>query len=368
MPYKTNFHPFQKGTLMRTIGRLISAAIILLLTGACVAAAMYVPDFFAYYTPLSQQVLKAISSVTGLFPFAVWEWVLVLIVLLVLYTLVRVFTQKRSFFCWLAGVVLLICVLLFLFVALWGVNHWGPSISEKLGLPVSQYTVDQLEEATRYMAGKASQWAEQVPRDENGDMVIDLKTMPKTAGKSYEPLTAQHSFFAGSTAPVKPLLSSEAFSYMGITGIFIPFTGEGCINKDTYASSLPFTMCHEAAHRLTVAAEDEANFCAFLACEASSDPSFHYSGWYSAFVYCYNALHKVNAERAWALWDTALSERVRQDCRNANTHYDQYEGEVQEAVQKVNDVYLKTFNEESGVQSYGEVADLLIAWYFQNAA
>ena len=352
---------------MRTVGRLICAAIVLLLTGACVAAAMYVPAFFDIYTPLSRQALQAISAVTGLFPFAVWEWVLVLVVLLVLYTLVRVFTQKRSFFCWLSGVVLLVSVLLFLFVALWGVNHWGPSLSEKLNLPVSRYTVEQLEQTTRYLADQASRHADQVPRDDRGDMAIDWKTMPGAAGKAYEPLTVSYPFFAGSTAPVKPLLSSEAFSYMGITGIFIPFTGEGCINKGTYAASLPFTMCHEAAHRLTIAAEDEANFCAFLACEASSDPAFRYSGWYSAFIYCYNALHEADRGRAWAVWDT-LSERVKQDCRNANTHYDQYEGEVQEAAQKVNDVYLKTFNEESGVQSYGEVADLLIAWYLQKTA
>ena len=31
----------------------------------------------------------------------------------------------------------------------------------------------------------------------------------------------------------------------------------------------------------------------------------------------------------------------------------------------VNDTYLKAFSQSSGVQSYGEVADLLIAWYFR---
>ena len=36
-----------------------------------------------------------------------------------------------------------------------------------------------------------------------------------------------------------------------------------------------------------------------------------------------------------------------------SAHYDQYEGKVQDAAQKVNDTYLKAFSEESGVQSYG---------------
>ena len=41
---------------------------------------------------------------------------------------------------------------------------------------------------------------------------------------------------------------------------------------------------------------------------------------------------------------------------------------MQDAAQKVNDTYLKAFSEESGVQSYGEAADLLIAWYLENNA
>ena len=58
-----------------------------------------------------------------------------------------------------------------------------------------------------------------------------------------------------------------------------------------------------------------------------------------------------------------LSETLLQDCRKANEHYDRFDSEVKEVAQKANDTYLKVFKEESGVQSYGEVADLLIAWY-----
>ena len=63
--------------------------------------------------------------------------------------------------------------------------------------------------------------------------------------------------------------------------------------------------------------------------------------------------------------DLALLQR---DCAAANAHYDRYEGKVQDAAQKVNDTYLKAFSEESGVQSYGEAADYLIAWYLQKSA
>lgn len=352
---------------MRTISRLILSAVFLVLTGLCVAAASYMPAlFFGFYTGFSQDILAFLSGITGSFPFPVWQAVLVLIVLLALYTLVRVFTQKRSILCWLSGVALLVCVMVFAFVALWGLNHYAPPVADRVGLTVTEYSKDQLRSAAQYMADQASWWSSQVERDENGDMAIDFAAMAETAGAAYEPLAQTNGFFGGSTAPVKKLLAGKLFSYMGTTGIFIAFSGESCVNPDTYAASLPFTMCHEVAHRLTVAPEDEANFCAFLACQASDDPAFQYSGWYSAFIYCYNALYKADKTAAAEVWAT-LSDQVVQDCRRANEHYDQYEGEIQDVAQKVNDTYLKAFSEESGVQSYGEVADLLIAWYLERA-
>ena len=148
---------------------------------------------------------------------------------------------------------------------------------------------------------------------------------------------------------------------MGITGIYVAVTGEASVSKGTYAAAVPHTMCHEAAHRLGIAPEDEANFCAFLACHASEDLSFRYSGFYSAFITCYNALYKVDADAAKAVWDS-LDEQVVRDLRRGNEHYDQYEGKVQEVTEKVNDTYLKAYGEEDGVQSYGQ-ADLYVSWY-----
>ena len=75
-----------------------------------------------------------------------------------------------------------------------------------------------------------------------------------------------------------------------------------------------------------------------------------------------------NEALSQALTDAGFGiQLIRADAQAANEHYAQYEGKVQDAAQKVNDAYLKAFSEETGVQSYGEVADLLIAWYQQKA-
>ena len=47
--------------------------------------------------------------------------------------------------------------------------------------------------------------------------------------------------------------------------------------------------------------------------------------------------------------------------------YNAYEGTFEKVGTTVNDTYLKTYSEPSGVQSYGEAADYLIAWYLREA-
>lgn len=352
---------------MKSFGRLILSAIFLVLTAAMAAAAKSAPALvFTFYPELSRKLLSAISTVTSAVPFCVWELAVLLMALWFVYTLINVFRGKRSFFSWLSGIVLTASVLVFAFVALWGLNHFGPTVGESLGLSVREYSAGELAEATQYYADQASALAEGVSRDEHGVGVFSsFETLAEKADAGYTALSQEYSLFTGSLDRVKKLASWPLFSRFGITGIFVCLTGEASVNPDTYVAWLPFTMCHELAHRQSVAAEDGANFCAYLACMENPDPEFQYSGAMAAYIYCHNALMKVDRAAATEIWQNVHT-GIRADAQAANEHYAQYEGKVQDAASRVNDAYLKAFSEESGVQSYGEVADLLIAWYQTN--
>ena len=355
--------------LTKAIGRAILSAIFLVLTGLMLAAAKYAPLLvFSFYPAWSRKALAALSSVSALLPIALWEVLAGLAILWLLYTFVCIFTRHRGFLNWLTGVLLAVCVGVFLFTGLWGLNHFGPGVGETLGLDVREYSKEELIAATNYYAAQATQYAGTVQRDGQGRaQFADFQALAKQAGGGYLSLRSAYPQFDGATDPVKSLLSWRLFSQFGTTGIFICFTGESCVNPDTYEAWIPFTMCHEIAHRQAVAAEDEANFCAYLACMENPRNDFRYSGAFAAYIYCNNALAKVDRSAASAIWQN-VAEGVRADAQAANEHYAQYEGKIQDTAQKVNDAYLKAFNEESGVQSYGEVADLLIAWYLQKTA
>ena len=351
---------------MKAIGRAIMSAIFLVLTGLMLAAAKYAPQLvFSFYPAWSRKALAALSSVSALLPIALWEVLAGLAILWLLYTFVCIFTRRRGFLNWLTGVLLAVCVGVFLFTGLWGLNHFGPGVGETLGLDVREYSKKELIAATNYYAAQATQYAGTVQRDEQGRaQFADFQTLSKQAGDGYLSLRSAYPQFDGAVDPVKSLLSWRLFSQFGTTGIFICFTGESCVSTTTHTASMPFTMCHEIGHRMAFAREDEANFAGFLACAANERPEFRYSGYYAAFRYCYNALYQADPQAALEVWSGVCAE-IAADWNASVEHYEAIRSETAaEVTDDVYDTYLKSFSVESGVRSYGEVTDLLLDWYF----
>lgn len=348
--------------MLKPVRRLITAGTLLFSTAVIALLAKFLPEFwFSFYTDFSRGAMSVIGVVSGAFPFCIWEILLAAGVVWLIVRLIISITRKQVLG-WLAGLAELICLLAFLFVALWGLNHYAPTIGEQLGLNVETYSQTQLKNATAYYAQQASLDSALVQRSADGDVILPaFDDLSDKAGKAYAVLAAENPRFSGSVRTVKPLLASKAIAFMGTTGIFMCLTAEASVSTETYAVSLPYTMCHELGHGIAVAAEDEANYLGYLACRKSNDPFFRYSGSYSAFVFCYNALYAENPDAAAAIMQQC-SDELLHDCNMHREHNQQYEGTVQEAAQAVNDTYLKAFSEE-GVRSYGLVTDYLIADY-----
>ena len=348
---------------------IVSAALVLSTFGVMFLFSAFPKLFFPWYRDFSRFLLKMISGAVSIFPFPLWEFLIVLLAALAVFTLILVIIKRKKFFMWVTSILLIGSIIFASFTGIWGLNHYAPELHEELGLEIREYSKDELKKAAIFYIDKAAELAREVPRGADG--LPDRSNEDEwlvTAGKSYEKLAGEMPVFRGSTVPVKKsLIFWNALNYMGITGIFVDVTAESTVNPDCFVASLPYTMCHEAAHRLTIAGEDEANFAAFLAASASDDVMFRYSAYYSASIYVYNALYSADSGAARALW-TKEREQLRLDMNAAGKHYEQYESKVREVSDKINDTYLKTYSEPKGVQSYGAVADYLIAWYLREAA
>jgi hypothetical protein len=161
----------------------------------------------------------------------------------------------------------------------------------------------------------------------------------------------------------KPFPVPELLSWMGISGIFLPFTGEPLVNLGPGDWQLPFTAAHEAAHLRGWAREDEANFLAFEVLKDDPDPRLAYSAWSSALLYVAQGLSSAGqqGQEAWARVLPRVSEGVREDWNASFAYWDRFKGPVREASRTVNDLYLKSQGQVDGVRSYGRMVDLLLA-------
>ena len=326
--------------------------------------------FFPPYRNLSKAWTAFLASLTSPFSIALWDIAALVLAFLVLISLILTIIRRRSFLKWLSSIILLVSILAFLAVFGWMLNHYAPELSTELSLDVREYSYNELYETTEHYLEKASEYALLMKRDEEGHAVRnDFYEMAKIAGASYERLSEEYPVFKGTNARVKKLsLIGEYLMYNGIIGMYMPITAESGVPYSVPNAVLGFTMAHEAGHRLGLAGEEEANFAAFLACISSDDLRMNYSGYYNAFSYCFSALYKVNPEKALQLYESHDDEGARAlklDRKDTSEVYKRYESPLKEVSDQINDTYLKTFSEENGIQSYGQVTDYLIAWHFQ---
>ena len=353
-------------------GYLTAGILALITVGLMLIAERFsqlVDMVYPYVTREVQTILAGWSSTVD---FTLWQVLVVAMVLAVVVTLVLAITLKKSIVQWLGWVLAGASVIWLLHTGIYGLNYYAGPISDDVRLGNSEFTAEDLEKATIYFRDMANQMAKEMPRDENGKLIFDdFDTLAVQAGQGFNALAYEQSgsIFAGCTIPVKKLGWADMYTSMGITGVTMPLTGEAAVNPQIPSISLPFTMCHEMAHRMSIATENDANFAAFLACLANEDKQFQYSAYYMAFRYCYSALYSAGTSEtaaAAARIDLEVNDYLRYDL----TQYDKFftkhrDDTLSNIADSVNDTYIKVSGDENGTASYGQVSIYLVNWYLE---
>ena len=320
------------------------------------------------YPYLSRNVLDILAKWSSGVNFCLWQMGALVIGLLVIASIVLMIVMKWNPVRWLGWVLTVAATVYFLNTLVFGLNYYAGPLAEDIRLEVRRYDVEELTNATVYYRDKANFLAKQVKRDASGDVAFEeFDVLAKKAGDGFHTLVYKFSYpvFAGSTVPVKELGWSDMYTSMGITGVTMGITGEAAVNPQIPAVSIPFTMCHEMAHRMSIANERDANFAGFLASMANEDIQYQYSAYFMAYRYCYSALLSVNAQAA-----ARVSGEVNAELQHDMDSYTRlFSTRQNKAATKVantaNDTYLRTSGDSSGIGSYGEVTDLLVSWHYQ---
>lgn len=302
------------------------------------------------YPYLTRTIQTFLAQWSGGLDFCVWQVATVVLVLIGLTTVVLMVVLRWNPFQWLGWVLTGLACISLLSTCIYGLNYYAGPLSSDIRLIETEYTLDELEDATVYYRDLANGLADQLERDSSGDVIYpEFEVLAQQAGDGFRVLTYDYSYsvFAGSTVPVKKLGWADHYTSKGVSGKTNGITGEAAVNPEVPAVIMPFAMCREMSHRMCIAIEEDANFAAFLAGQANSDVAFQYSAYLMAYRYCYNALYAQGSADA-----TATAARLNAEV-NANLKHDL----------NAYDEFFKGKNESSVSDSM--VADLLVSWHIQ---
>ena len=324
---------------------------------------------YPYVIRTLQDILAQWSSSVD---FLLWQLLAVALAVVILASLVAVVASKKSLIGWGGWVLSALSLVYLLHTMFWGLNYYAGPLSDDIRMDVTQYTIEELADATKYYRDQANTLSQKVKRDGSGNLVYpDFDQLAQRAGMGFQRLVYDRSYpvFAGSTLPVKKLGWADMYTSMGITGVTFGLTGEAAVNPQIPQVLLPFTMCHEMSHRMCIASERDANFAAFLACSAHPDNEFEYSGYFMAFRYCYNSLASVRTTAAaqyTADLRNGISPQLQKDLDAYNAFFRAKQDQTATRIaDTANDTYLRASGEASGIASYSQVCDLLVSWHIQ---
>ena len=359
-------------------GRLFPLTVLLTLVflGAALLlqlAARKVPGFGQWYAvTIYPLITGSLGRFMGIFPFSVTELGLYLLIVLFVVSLVRSWRRPLKI---LGRLLFGASLLFFLFTVNCGINYYRQPFSSLSGLTIQpsssqelydlcSWLVEQIQDSVRQLEDQAS--------EENGFSGQTSREPLPSYGKLLEygrqgqlamrRLGEEFPVLAGFYPAPKPLLLSRILSVQQLCGVYSPFTVEANYNREMPLYNIPHTICHELSHLKGFMREDETNFIGYAACIHSEDLYFRYSGYLMGWVYAGNALAQADPE-GFAALRSALPQAALTDLSYNNAYWDAFQGKVAEVSTRVNDTYLKLQDQQDGIQSYGRVVDLMLAYH-----
>ncbi len=329
------------------------------------------PDLLEKLYPVSinQKLIGVLSQGAGIFPFSVGEMFVFMNVIFAGIFLVLLLQKvfRGGVLKHLYRGITYVSVLFVVFMMIFGFNYERASIRQVFSLEKKNYGVEELYQLNLALIEKANDLRSDLEEDENGVFILidSPQEILSSAKRAYEGLQVDYPMFQGSYGKAKGILSSELLNYTGITGVFMPFTGEANVNVLGPDLFFPSTILHEMAHQRCVAYEGEANYVAYVASSYHEEAVFQYSGTMLALIKTMNALYRSDLTLYKEL-RSRYSEGLHRDLQDYGKFYEAYEGKINENATKVNDTYLKSNGQSQGVRSYDDMVELLLEQFMQS--
>lgn len=312
-------------------------------------------------------ISKVLKYGLGWLPFSIGDmlyglfagWLLFKIIRLITFLFKRTYSRqlfKQS----LVKILILGLAIYVSFNALWGLNYNRKGIADQLDIKMTKYSKQELITIDSLLLEKANASKMVLIRDQRPKK--STKQVFEQAKIAYQNLAAQYPFFNYQPSSIKSSAWGWLGNYLGFIGYYNPFTGEAQVNTTIPVFLQPFTSCHEIAHQLGYAKENEANFVGYLAAASATDTTFQYSVYLNLFLYAQQNLYSVDSLAAKSLYKK-ISPEIKVDLTEWRNFNKRHRSFLEPVFNWMYGKYLKNNEQPSGVLSYDEVTGFLIAYY-----
>ena len=318
---------------------------------------------------------RVLSKISGVLPFslaevlivtaavcgAVWLVFTVIGIIKAIKCKSGVLTKAIDFCSRIAAI--LLC-LIFVFNIIYGLAYYRKNTSTLIYDHYIAYETEDIAFVSMYIVQEvnAARAALDIADDTPFHLTLLKDELCKEVMTAYNFLAEDYPVYFGDYGRPKPVALSKPWTYTYIMGIYIPFTGEANYNTNIPDVELPHTILHEMAHQRSIAAEDEANFAAFLASRYSDNAEVRYSGLFESYCFILSALQRSDKE----LYEFILSmtdDGVKTDIAAVDAFWDSYDTPLADISNSINNAYLESNGQEFGVSSYSLTVQYILDYY-----
>ncbi len=320
-----------------------------------------------YSTGIYPYISASLMYLLGWMPFSAGDLFYGVFVIWLIYSVVQTFrfymhnsiSTDGLYISALKSIKWLLLIYIF-FNVFWGMNYNRMGIATQLGLRQEKFKPRDLRIIDSMLLNKVN--SSKLAILQKSQHTFSTKLLKEGTKDAYEHISIQYPFLTNHPSSIKPSLWGWLGNYLGFMGYYNPFTGEAQVNTTVPLFLQPYVFCHETAHQLGYAKEDEANFVGYLAASASTDTFFHYSAYLDLFLYAQRNLFKTDSLAVKDFANQLLPE-VKADLHEWSQFNKRHKNPAEPIVRWLYIKYLINNQQPSGELSYNEVTGLLIAYY-----
>ena len=324
------------------------------------------PNFIEsfYSTGIFPVISKVSRYIFGWVPFSIGDiFYLLLIVLAIRWIYENIKPAKTDTKHFFIDIFSTLSMAYLVFNLLWGFNYYRVPLHQTLALE-TEYNTEELIATTKRLIKKSNEMHRQLGYNDTIkiESPYDHKQIFEKTLNGYQNLAQKHPNLKYDPLSLKKSTWSLGLTYMGYSGYYNPLTGEAQVNSLIKLHKFPVVSCHEQAHQIGYAAENEANFIAALATINNEDEFIQYTGYIFALRYCVNEIARRDIDTYRELL-TTINPGILKSYKEMRDFWRSYENPFEVISKLFWDQFLKANNQSKGIKSYSYMVALIINYY-----